>query len=802
MSSEEQTDSDSVTESPVQVASPPAPRTTEPGAVAAQAALSAFLILIAGFFALLPVLDTPFHGEDLALMIENDALHRLVTVPQAHDRLPYAPLTLYTLAANWVIAPHNAAFLHVINLLLHLANSVMLFLLCRKLLSGKAPEAVSMLAGLLFAAHPIVLESVQTLHARPSLLALFFVLLGSLCYLRAARNNPIEAIWLSAVMLCQAAAFASYAPALVMPLILLAIDRVQGRSGNRRAVHGIFLGTAAALAAAQWAAGLPWALAGNAGTPSVFGVGALLFSALPQALGGQALPYVHASADIFTGLHVVMGGAVFLLLLALTAFSLVRRSATAVALAWPLAAITFTALILPAPHVSLDQALYFPVAGLSLLIPWLFSRLQSIQLRAALGCAMAALVMLSGVITHQRAAAERDPVSFWARLAEENPSDPAPCMHLGRYLLTLLPSVPDDERDIVLNAAVDAFREALARAPEEVEATIRLGIALSQAGRDDEALPVLRDALRKTPLNQDISLRIAAIYARKSQENPDPELLRIAAEHIRRALRLGPVSGELAGPFGMTLAGLGDFETAIPLLQQAAGGDEASPWTPAATQLHAMLEQTYALERAMEEKLKQSPGDINAIVMQAEAQVMRGHWLSAAYILDAVLRKSPENGQAWMLLGVGRARMDAAASFLAEWREAPAANAEAWHDLALRCAGSGLWDAALEYLKAAPARVSDPASAAMRLADIAMELKQPQRAALYLELAAKERPEDPEPWLRLCDMAIAAKQLERARQYLAEAETRHAFPTALEERRKQAGEAPEAPGQPVRTIIR
>ncbi len=61
-----------------------------------------------------------------------------------------------------------------------------------------------------------------------------------------------------------------------------------------------------------------------------------------------------------------------------------------------------------------------------------------------------------------------------------------------------------------------------------------------------------------------------------------------------------------------------------------------------------------------------------------------------------------------------------------------------------------------------------------------MELKQPQRAAQYLELAAKERPEDLEPWLRLCDMAIAAKQPDRARQYLEEAEMRHAFPEELE----------------------
>ena len=797
-----------------------APR-ADRGTVAAQAGLAAFLILIAGFFALLPVLDTPLHGEDLELMIESDALHRLVTTPQAHDRLPYAPLTLYVLAANWMVAPFNAAFLRAVSLLLHLANGVLIFLLCRKLLDGKLPDAVSMLAGMLFVVHPGVLESVQSLHGRPAVQGLFFVLLGLWCYLRAARVASVDYILLSIVAICQTLAFASYAPAWVMPLLLIAIDQCRGRLAALKKIHIAFGGIAIALAAAQLAAGIPWAFfAGEA--PGVLWVNSVLLMDVLFSLGTQSSYALRLHAfDIVNGYSfndALIDVILSTFYLAIAIWLVFRRSLAGVALVWTMATIAATAIILPASHVS-AAGLYLPLAGLALLVPWLCLPLQQAGLRAALGCLMAGLALVAGGVTHQRAAAGRDPAALWAQRAEAgHPFDPVPYMHLGRYLMNVAPALEDGEREAALLRAADAFRNALglltelrienefpellARRPDEGEVMARLGTALYEAGRPGEALPVLLDALRRRPLDRDTTLRVAVILAQKAQENPEPEQLRNAADYIRRAQRLGAIPEDTAGLFGVTLAGLGDFEAALPLLQQTVADDAESPWAAAARQVQMLAEQTRALERAVEEKLKQSPGDLGAVLMQAEAQAMRGHWLSASYILDAVLRKSPENKQAWMLLGVGRARMNAATGFLAEWRDAPAADGDAWHGLALRCAGSGLWEAALEYLKVAPARSGDPASAVIRLADIAMELKQPQRAAQYLELAAKERPEDPEPWLRLCDMAIAAGHLARARQYLEEAEKRHAYPEELEKRRAQLGETPERPGQPVRTIIR
>ncbi len=791
------------------------------GTAAAQAAVAAFLILIVGFFALLPVLDTPLHGEDLELMIENDALHRLVTAPQAHDRMPYAPLTLYALAANWVLAPHDAALLRAVSLLLHLANGVLLFLLCRKLLAGKLPDTVSMLAGMLFVVHPGLLESVQTLHGRPAVQGLFFVLVGILCYFRATRETSVDCIWLSIVAVCQTLAFASYAPAWAMPLLLIAIDQYRGRLAARGKIHIAFGGIAIALAAAQLAAGIPWALfAGE--TPALPGVSSELFMDVLIALAAQS-PCVlqNYSFDIVNGypfIYALAEAVPFAFFLVIAVISLYHRRMAGVALVWTTATIAATAVILPARHVS-PANIYIPLAGLAFLVPWLFLSLRKAGARTALGCIMAGLALFAGVATHQRAAAGREPAALWMRHAKEGDSfDAVPHMHLGRYLMHVAQEMEGGEREATLLRAADAFREVLnritiqqtmdtlpglrARAPDEAEVMARLGVALYEAGRPDEALPVLLDALRRRPIDHDTNLRVAVILAQKAQENPEPAQLRTAADHIRRAQRLGPIPADAAGLFGVTLAGLGDFEAALPLLQQATAGDAESPWIAAARQVQMFADQTRAVEQAVEEKLRQSPGDLGAVVMQAEAQAMRGHWLSAAYMLDAVLRKSPENKQAWMLLGVGRARMDAADGFLAEWREAPAADADAWHGLALRCAGSGLWDAALEYLKAAPARSGDPASAAVRLAAIATELKQPQRAAQYLELAAQEHPEDPEPWLRLCDMAIAAKQLNRARQYLEEAEKRHAFPEEVEKRRAQLGEAPQHPAQPVRTIIR
>lgn len=200
--------------------------------------------------------------------------------------------------------------------------------------------------------------------------------------------------------------------------------------------------------------------------------------------------------------------------------------------------------------------------------------------------------------------------------------------------------------------------------------------------------------------------------------------------------------------------------------------------------------------------MKANPADMEILADRGEAQVLRGEMLNASYFLDVVLRRQPDHTRAWTLLGFARARMNDAPGFVREWGMVQASNTGAWKDLVTRCAGTGLWDAARTYIAASPAGQEGLVIPDLRLADIAIELKQPQFAQRFLEQAEEAHPNDPAPWLMLCDLALAAKDTTKAEQWLAEAEKRAAFPEDVELRRSQGALTTEQPSHPVRTIIR
>jgi protein O-mannosyl-transferase len=91
----------------------------------------------------------------------------------------FRPLTFASFALNWALGSNHPFGYHLLNLLLHVAVVVLLYLLLRELLSS-LPEAalLAFVAALLFAVHPIHTEAVDSIAARSELLAMAFVLLA------------------------------------------------------------------------------------------------------------------------------------------------------------------------------------------------------------------------------------------------------------------------------------------------------------------------------------------------------------------------------------------------------------------------------------------------------------------------------------------------------------------------------------------------------------------------------------------------------------------------------------------------
>jgi tetratricopeptide (TPR) repeat protein len=187
-------------------------------------------------------------AQNLALILQNDYWW-----PSSVDTL-YRPFTTLSFLFNYAVLGNaeNAAGYHVLNVLLHMANVLLVFLLARRLLREPLP---AFFAAALWAVHPVVTEGVANIAGRADLLATMAVLGGLLTYgrvLASARWRPRVAA-LFAIAVC--GAFSKESSAVLLGLMLL-WDLVYGtgwRGGGvrRAAAYGAVICALAIMLAAR-----------------------------------------------------------------------------------------------------------------------------------------------------------------------------------------------------------------------------------------------------------------------------------------------------------------------------------------------------------------------------------------------------------------------------------------------------------------------------------------------------------------------------------------------------------------------
>ncbi len=187
------------------------------------AALLGFGVLI--FMAYQPILSAGFtNWDDPTYVYENPYIRQLswAGIQQIFTVFlsgNYHPLVLLSYAIEYRLFELNPLPYHVTNLLLHLANSVLLFLLLFQLTKSKASAII---AAFLFAIHPLHVESVAWVTERKDVLYTFFFLLSLLSYQRFTQNRKgsYYAVALGLFVL----SCLSKGQAVVLPLFLLIFD--------------------------------------------------------------------------------------------------------------------------------------------------------------------------------------------------------------------------------------------------------------------------------------------------------------------------------------------------------------------------------------------------------------------------------------------------------------------------------------------------------------------------------------------------------------------------------------------------
>ena len=480
----------------------------------------------------------------------------------------YIPLTWMSFGLNYVLGGLNPRGYHLLNLGLHGASAVLFYLIARRLLrlarpGGEEPGGWPLalgatLSALLFAVHPLRVESVVWITERKDVLCGFFFMSAVLAYLRAVTADGLDRRGQIVSLVSFAAALLAKAAAMPLPAMLLLLDVYPLRRARE---------------AAAWprlvVEKIPWAILAAVGAVVALravyaGTGVTDYTryGLGARLAMTAYTFVFYPARWFwpvellplyeLPLEVRLTAPRFLL--PVVAFLVVTVLLVALRRRWPAGLAAWTAsvlMLLPisgAVHsghqLAHDRYSYLSGLGLALLfgggLCWLLTargrgRVSAVIARTVTaGAAGAVLVLAAGAWDQSKV--WRDSETLWTWATNMDPQCAICWNNLGTALT-------DQKRHAEAEAA---YRRALALRPHRATVANNVATALYGQGKYREAEEMLKVALKLDPALTGALMNMGSLRA---QEGHYAEAL----TYLRPAYARDPKFGNLARNLALAL---------------------------------------------------------------------------------------------------------------------------------------------------------------------------------------------------------------------------------------------------------
>lgn len=408
----------------------------------------------------------------------------------------WMPATWISFLADHQLGGGGPAAFHSTNIALHVANTLLLFLLLRRL-SGALWRPV--LVAALFAVHPLHVESVAWVAERKDVLSGFFFLLALLLHTaRGAGVPPGRAAALGAIA-CSAAALMAKPMVVTLPAVLLLLDH--WNPGARPPLRRLLVAKLPHLALAAAVAAVTWHLAQvrEAGAPAPLA----MTVRIAQAIGYVALYLARMARPVDLSVSYPPEGLLFApAQVALAAIVVAGLSAAAwlgrdrLRAAW-LGWLWYVVMLLPVLDLAqggmqlmADRYFYLPSIGLFIALAWLAGaaagRRASLRL-PVVALAVAAVAALS-VLAQRQVLVWRDSRALFTHALQVNEADYLAHLNLGKAL----------EAAGRLPEALPHLQRAAALRPAPLY-LVNLADALRKLDRHEEAIPAYREAIRLRP---------------------------------------------------------------------------------------------------------------------------------------------------------------------------------------------------------------------------------------------------------------------------------------------------------------
>jgi tetratricopeptide (TPR) repeat protein len=497
---------------------------------------------------------------------------------------------------------------HFTNVLIHAVTAVFLFAFLRLATGCRWPSAF---VALIFAIHPLHVESVAWVSERKDVLCAFFWMLALWAYVRHAQKPSAARFgW---VILAFALGLMSKPMIVTLPFLLLLLDFWPLRRRALAEKLPLFAMAAASAIVTFLVQRASGAVEPFAAVPLTLRLENAVVAYMTYAVktlwpSGLAVFYPYPSeipAALWILAALVLGGISYAVLR-------VRETRPYLAVGW----FWFLLTLLPVIGIvqvggqeRADRYMYVPMIGLLIAAAW---GLAQWKRPAMLGAAAAGLGFT--IAAWAQTGYWRDSELLFRHAVEVTSGNAVAEHQLGNALL----DAPGH-----LSEAIEHLKAAVQLNPNSANAHNDLGIALARSKQLPEAAKELGEAVRLNPDAAGMHANLATTLADMPDHLPE------AISESRAALKLNPDLAEAHASLGLALAKSGKRDQAIPEMQSAVRLE------PGNEEFASNLRATQTSDYDLALELAKTPGKLPEAIQHFEAE----------------LRSHPENAEAHNNLG-------------------------------------------------------------------------------------------------------------------------------------------------------
>jgi tetratricopeptide (TPR) repeat protein len=671
--------------------------------------IAAFLFIsILGTLVYLNSLGVSFHFDDTENIVENPFIKRLGNLLNPSSILFGGRIVGYfTFALNYRFGGLSVFGYHLINLIIHISNALLVYGFIRLLVQSprmntqpsltRVAPAIALGTALLFVTHPVQTQAVTYIVQRFASLAALFYLLTVIAYLKWRLSTPESKhrhLWYATAFIATVLGMKTKETTFTLPFMLLLVEFVFFGPPTRK----------------QWLALTPFFLTLPIipfSRPDALGTGSDALARAATDLGrwdylctqfrvimtylrllvwpvDQNLAYDYPASHSlldppvflsFLFLSALFAAAVYLVFLSRRAAADPRLRLIGFGLLWFFVTLSIESSIIPIRDVINEHRLYLPSAGLFLGVGVaVLGYAGRARVWAAMGIGL--LVLIFSVLTFERNLVWRDELSLWTDVVRKSPNLALGYYSLGAAFanqgkldeaiknyarsLELDPKDPRTHYDLAnaykkagrIEESIREYQSAITLVPGYAEAHNNLGIVYEERGQMEDAFREYQTALRFKPYLADAHNNMGVVY--KKMGRTDDAVL-----EYRKAIALDPAFVEAYNNLGTIYKNTGRLQEAVRVFRAVVALRPDDP------EAHNRLGILYVSLGHVEEGIREyqaaihlKPDYAGAYNNLGLALYQKGQFAEAQAALETGLKINPDDGRVHLLLGIIEEKRD------------------------------------------------------------------------------------------------------------------------------------------------